>query len=274
VGQAYSSAPEGSTTAQPRHCTPQQARAGLAESAARCAEMLAEALGGCGGRVEKFRRDGWARPWPVGLEMLCYMLSHEAHHRGQVTTLIVDDEPLAREGLRLLRLSEDPEISVIWEAKDGREAVVSIQETRPDLVFLDVQMPEMNGFSVVQEVGAERMPGVVFVTAHDQFAIQAFEINAIDYLLKPVTEERFQNALARAKARLAAGPGDDTSREILEVLDMIASPRVLPLSALHLSLALPPINVVATSLVIHILMVGLPIALVVRRYSTWSSGSR
>jgi len=68
-------------------CTPQQGRAGLAESAARCAEMLAEALGGGGGRVEKFRRDGWARPWPVGLEMLCYMLSHEAHHRGQVCML-------------------------------------------------------------------------------------------------------------------------------------------------------------------------------------------
>jgi uncharacterized damage-inducible protein DinB len=75
------------------HCTPQQARAGLAESAARCSEMLAEALGGCEGssenegRVEKFRRDGWARPWPVGVEMLCYMLSHEAHHRGQVCML-------------------------------------------------------------------------------------------------------------------------------------------------------------------------------------------
>ena len=69
------------------HCTPQQARAGLAESAARCAEMLAEALGDCGGRVEKFRRDGWAQPWPVGPEMLCYMLSHEAHHRGQVCML-------------------------------------------------------------------------------------------------------------------------------------------------------------------------------------------
>ena len=69
------------------HCTPQQARAGLAESAARCAEMLAEALGGGGDRIEKFRRDGWARPWPVGLEMLCYMLSHEAHHRGQVCML-------------------------------------------------------------------------------------------------------------------------------------------------------------------------------------------
>src|SRR5882757_7579699 len=70
-----------------QHCTPQQARVGLAESAARCAEMLAEALGGCGGRVEKFRRDGWARPWPAGLEMLGYMLSHEAHHRGQVCML-------------------------------------------------------------------------------------------------------------------------------------------------------------------------------------------
>jgi uncharacterized damage-inducible protein DinB len=69
------------------HCTPQEAREGLAESAARCAEMLAEALGGSGGRIEKFRRDGWARPWPVGPEMLCYMLSHEAHHRGQVCML-------------------------------------------------------------------------------------------------------------------------------------------------------------------------------------------
>jgi uncharacterized damage-inducible protein DinB len=68
-------------------CTPQQARAGLAESAARCSEMLAEALGGDGGRVEKFHRDGWAKPWPVGLEMLCYMISHEAHHRGQVCML-------------------------------------------------------------------------------------------------------------------------------------------------------------------------------------------
>ena len=69
------------------HCTPRQARAGLAESAARCGEMLAEALGDGGGRIEKFHRDGWARPWPVGLEMLCYMLSHEAHHRGQVCML-------------------------------------------------------------------------------------------------------------------------------------------------------------------------------------------
>jgi two-component system LytT family response regulator len=141
-----------------------------------------------------------------------------------LTALIVDDEPLAREGLRML-LAEDPEVAAIHEAKDGREAVAAIQGTRPDLVFLDVQMPEMDGFGVVAEVGAEHMPAVVFVTAHDRYAIQAFEINAIDYLLKPVTEERFRQALARAKARLNAKPTDDASRQILSLLETIASPR-------------------------------------------------
>ncbi len=86
MGQAYNSVPEGSSKLNRAHSTPQQARAGLAESAARCAEMLAETLGG-GGPVEKFQRDGWARPWPVGPEMVSYMLSHEAHHRGQVCML-------------------------------------------------------------------------------------------------------------------------------------------------------------------------------------------
>ena len=129
----------------------------------------------------------------------------------QISTLLVDDEPLAREGLRML-LSQDPDVSAIHEAKDGAEAVAAILNTRPDLVFLDVQMPEMDGFSVVREVGAERMPAVVFVTAHDQYAIQAFEINAIDYLLKPVTGERFVRALTRAKARLGARPADEANR--------------------------------------------------------------
>ena len=141
-----------------------------------------------------------------------------------LTTLIVDDEPLAREGLRLL-LSQDPEVSAIHEAKDGRAAVAAILDTRPDLVFLDVQMPEMDGFSVVKEVGAERMPAIVFVTAHDRYAIQAFEINAIDYLLKPVTEQRFLQALDRAKARLNARPADEASRQILSLLETIATPR-------------------------------------------------
>ena len=141
----------------------------------------------------------------------------------QFTALLVDDEPLAREGLRIL-LARDPEVSAIREAKDGREAVEAIRTGRPDLVFLDVQMPEMDGFAVAQEVGAGQMPAVVFVTAHDKYAIQAFEINAIDYLLKPVTEERFAKALARAKDRLQSRPADEASRQILSLLETIASP--------------------------------------------------
>ena len=139
------------------------------------------------------------------------------------TTLIVDDEPLAREGLRML-LSEDPEVAAIHEAKDGRAAVSAIRKTRPDLVFLDVQMPEMDGLAVIREIGVERMPAVVFVTAHDQYALRAFEINAIDYLLKPVTRERFTQALARAKARLETQPAEDASRQILSLLETIAAP--------------------------------------------------
>ena len=141
-----------------------------------------------------------------------------------LTTLIVDDEPLAREGLRML-LTQDPEVSAVHEARDGREAVAAIRKIRPDLVFLDVQMPEMDGFAVVEEVGAERMPPVVFVTAHDRYAIQAFEINAIDYLLKPVTKERFGKALGRAKKRLNSDPSDEASRQILCLLETIAAPR-------------------------------------------------
>jgi two-component system, LytTR family, response regulator len=138
-------------------------------------------------------------------------------------TLIVDDEPLAREGLRAL-LSRDPEITAIREARDGREAVAAIREYVPDLVFLDVQMPEMDGFAVVRTIGAEYMPAVVFVTAHDQYAIQAFEINALDYLLKPVIEERFVKALVRAKGRIGVNGAADSTRQIIGLLETIASP--------------------------------------------------
>ena len=140
------------------------------------------------------------------------------------TALIVDDEPLAREGLRLL-LAEDPEFPVIHEATNGREAVQVIRSKRPDLVLLDVQMPEMDGFSVVREIGAERMPPVVFVTAHDQYAIQAFDNNAIDYLLKPVTTTRFNRTLERVKLHLSIKPSDDTTGRILSMLETIAAPR-------------------------------------------------
>jgi two-component system LytT family response regulator len=141
-----------------------------------------------------------------------------------LTTLIVDDEPLAREGLRLL-LSIDPDVSAIREARDGREAVAAIREFSPDLLFLDVQMPEMDGFAVVRNIGAEHMPAVVFVTAHDQYAIRAFEINALDYLLKPVMEERFVKTLARAKSRISSRAAANSSQQIISLLETIASPR-------------------------------------------------
>jgi len=140
-----------------------------------------------------------------------------------LTVLLVDDEPLAREGLRIL-LASDPDIGVIHDAKNGFEAIAAIRELRPDLVFLDVQMPEMDGFEAVREIGADEMPAVVFVTAHDQYAIRAFEINAIDYLLKPVTGERFAKALARVKERRGSKGEEDTSRQILSLLETIASP--------------------------------------------------
>jgi len=140
-----------------------------------------------------------------------------------LTTLIVDDEPLAREGLREL-LSRDADVSAIREAKDGREAVAAIREFNPDLVFLDVQMPEMDGFAVVRKIGAEQMPAVVFVTAHDQYAIQAFEINALDYLLKPVIEERFVKALVRAKSRIHSNTPVDLNRQIMGLIETLASP--------------------------------------------------
>jgi len=137
--------------------------------------------------------------------------------------LIVDDEPLARDGLRIL-LAKDPDFAAVYEAKNGREAIQLIEAARPDLVFLDVQMPEMDGFEVVREISPELLPAVVFVTAHDRYAIQAFDINAIDYLLKPVTAARFAQSLERAKTRLGVKPGDDANRQILSLLETIASP--------------------------------------------------
>jgi len=141
-----------------------------------------------------------------------------------LTLLLVDDEPLARAGLRVL-LERDPEIGEVHEARDGQEAVTAIRVIHPDLVFLDVQMPEMDGFEVVRQIGGAEMPAVVFVTAHDKYAIQAFEINAIDYLLKPVTEQRFAKALERVKARLKSVSGNEDSQQILNLLEGLAAPK-------------------------------------------------
>jgi two-component system LytT family response regulator len=116
-------------------------------------------------------------------------------------TLIVDDEPLARERIRTL-LREEPDIELVGECADGHEAVSAIEEKRPELLFLDVQMPEMDGFAVLEAVGAERVPAVVFVTAYDRYALRAFDVHALDYLLKPFDRERFRKALARARTQI------------------------------------------------------------------------
>jgi two-component system LytT family response regulator len=139
----------------------------------------------------------------------------------RLRVLIVDDEPLAREGLKLMLGSD----SQVIEARNGREAVAKIRDEKPDLVLLDVQMPRMDGFAVIEAVEADQMPAVIFVTAHDQYAIRAFEISAVDYLLKPVTEERFRIAFERASSRLRAGAPDESARQMLTVLDAIANPR-------------------------------------------------
>ena len=141
----------------------------------------------------------------------------------RLSVLVVDDEPLAREGLKLL-LSRQPEVESVSEARNGREAVALIREHGPDLVLLDVQMPRTDGFAVVHAVGADRMPPIIFVTAHDQYAIRAFEIAAIDYLLKPVTEERFALAFKRAIGRLRGAPHEDATKQVLAMLDAIANP--------------------------------------------------
>ena len=140
----------------------------------------------------------------------------------QLTSLIVDDEVLARQGMRQL-LSRDPTVTAIHEARNGREAVEAIRAHRPDLVFLDVQMPELDAFGVIEEIGLESMPLVVFVTAYDEHAIRAFEINAVDYLLKPVTATRFERALDRAKAQMKAPVADQG--QIMALLETLASPQ-------------------------------------------------
>ena len=118
-----------------------------------------------------------------------------------IRTMIIDDEPLAREGIRL-RLLKESDIDIVAEAETGRKAITAILEHQPDLVFLDVQMPGMNGFEVLKQIDPQQWPLVIFVTAYDQYALNAFEVHALDYLLKPVDNERFQQSLKRARQQL------------------------------------------------------------------------
>jgi two-component system LytT family response regulator len=135
--------------------------------------------------------------------------------------MVVDDERLARQRLR--RLLREVGVDAVTECADGREAVAALREHRPDLLFLDVQMPELDGFGVLAEVGAEQMPPVVFVTAFDQYALRAFEVNALDYLLKPFDAERFRKAFAKARGAIERESAARQGERLTALLERLAA---------------------------------------------------
>jgi two-component system LytT family response regulator len=143
-----------------------------------------------------------------------------------IRALIVDDESFARQGLRTL-LRDDADVTIVGEAANGRRAVTAIRELRPSLVFLDVQMPELDGFGVIHEVGVDAMPATIFVTAYDQYALAAFEVHAVGYLLKPFDRDRFTRVLQRAKTRLAqpSEQGAGLGPEAMKLLDALRDAR-------------------------------------------------
>lgn len=141
----------------------------------------------------------------------------------QIKAVIVDDEPLARDCIRIA-LEGDPAIRVVAECGDGRSAVEAIERFDPDLVFLDVQMPGMDGFGVIEEVGVDRMPVVVFVTAYDQHALKAFEIHAADYVLKPFDDARFATCVEHAVERVRQADVSELARTLSGVLRELPAP--------------------------------------------------
>jgi two-component system LytT family response regulator len=143
--------------------------------------------------------------------------------QSSLRVLIVDDEPAARRGIRHL-LSGETDFVIVGECGDGLEAVTAVQELKPDLVFLDVQMPEIDGFGVIEAVGIERFPALIFVTAYDEFTLQAFDVHALDYLLKPINPERFQRSIARVRHQLRADDSGQIHQELLDLLQRFHRP--------------------------------------------------
>jgi two-component system, LytTR family, response regulator len=141
-----------------------------------------------------------------------------------IRVLIVDDEPLARRRIANL-LAEAEDVEVIAECANGRQAIRVIEESPPDLLFLDIQMPELDGFDVLQAIGISHAPVVIFVTAHDQFALRAFEAHALDYLLKPYDDERFEAALQRARERIRQQQVGDLHHRLQALLDEVRRDR-------------------------------------------------
>ncbi len=136
----------------------------------------------------------------------------------KIRVLVADDEPLARRGVRQL-LAPHRDMVVVGESRNGPETLKALREIAPDLLFLDIQMPEMDGFEVLRSQGADRMPAVVFVTAHDQFAVRAFEAHALDYLVKPLNVERFEAALRQVRERIRLTRAADLADRLKALLE-------------------------------------------------------
>ena len=137
-----------------------------------------------------------------------------------IRAAIVDDEPLARRRIHNLLIGER-DVEVVAECANGKEAIEALEASPPDLLFLDIQMPEIDGFDVLQALGVDRIPAVIFVTAYDQFALRAFEAHALDYLLKPFDDERFEAALQRARERIRQQQGGDLDRRLQALLETV-----------------------------------------------------
>ena len=135
----------------------------------------------------------------------------------KIRAIIADDEPLARRGIRQL-LAAHTDIAVVAETRNGRETVRALRELKPELIFLDVQMPELDGFGVLREIGSKHMPAVIFVTAYDEFAVRAFDAQALDYLVKPLAEARFAEAVERLRDRLQKSKAFALSRKLSALL--------------------------------------------------------
>ncbi len=146
---------------------------------------------------------------------------------GLVRTIIADDEGLARRKLRIL-LEGEAEIHVVAECNDGREAIAAIRTHRPDLLLLDIQMPDIDGFQVLSEISPSEMPVVIFTSAYDQYAIRAFQAHALDYLLKPFDQERLHQALERARFELRKSKDREITRLILELLSQVKNGKESP----------------------------------------------
>lgn len=143
--------------------------------------------------------------------------------RPPIRALVVDDEPAARAAIRTL-LADDVDIQLVGECADGRAALEAIERDAPDLLFLDIQMPEMDGFTLLRRLDPNELPVVVFVTAYDQYALRAFEVHALDYLLKPFDDERFREAVAHAKQQVRQGKLGALSEQLAALLEGVGRP--------------------------------------------------